>query len=502
MGSRVIRAGALAASGIACGFPAFAAKWDISPSASVSESYTDNVGLRPDSQDPSPDFVTSLNPSLSVRGTGGRASLNADYSLQRLQFWHQTKQNDFVHHLNGAGTAELWDKSLFLDGQAQIGQQVVNPLQPISQSDANANVNRASTRSWSLGPRFLHHFGTWAETTSTLTRQQVTTPSSTGGGTAATTTATGSPIIRNSTIDRTHFVINSGRQFTRLLWSFTADRTKTSRDVLPHNIDQLGRADLTYVVNREIALLGGLGWQKIEDDSLTEPPNGPIWSVGTQIKPGPRTTLRVDFNHQFDSHFLTYSGSYLVSPRTSLSFSHTELVQTNAQRFTNNLAFITTNAQGQIVDLRTGLPFDPSTNPAGLEDDTTRDKQWNATFTSSSGRNNYSLQLFKSEQTVERTGQTIDQIGAVASFGRQLTHVLRGSTSVSYRMTDNTGGGGTTTTSGNSDNKNLLVSGTLAYTLTPTTELDFNVNMSRQMTGDATRDTSENAASIVLRKSF
>src|SRR5262245_49848037 len=124
MGGRVIRAGALAAGGFACGFPAFAAKWDITPSISAGETYTDNVGLRTEGEDPSSDFVTTVTPGLSVRGTGGRATLSADYSLQRLQFLHQTQNNDFIHNLNSTGSIELWDKSLFLDGAAQIGQQV------------------------------------------------------------------------------------------------------------------------------------------------------------------------------------------------------------------------------------------------------------------------------------------------------------------------------------------------------------------------------------------
>src|SRR3954467_14135034 len=61
--------------------PAWAATWDIVPTFRVSETYTDNVSLRPDAGKQA-DWVTQLVPGISLSATGRRLRLNASYTPQ------------------------------------------------------------------------------------------------------------------------------------------------------------------------------------------------------------------------------------------------------------------------------------------------------------------------------------------------------------------------------------------------------------------------------------
>jgi hypothetical protein len=253
-----------------------------------------------------------------------------------------------------------------------------------------------------------------------------------------------------------------------------------------------------------VSLLGGVGWQWIDDESLTNEPKGPIWSVGTEYRPGRRTTLRINYNHQYDNEFFTYSGIYNISPRTSFSFDHTDSVQTSSQPIQNNLAFIGIGPDGQLIDLRTGAPYNPALNPNGLQDETIRSKIWTAGFTSRSDRNNYSVQFSRSVSITERTGQEVTQNGILATFSRQLSRRTSARLSANYRISESAEG--TTPTAAAAATQgastNFLLSGGLAYALTPETSLDFTVNMSRFSIENSDNDVRENAASITLRRTF
>jgi hypothetical protein len=65
--------------------PAGAAKWDIVPTVSVAETYTDNVSLAPNSFAQG-DWVTEITPAISVAATGARLKLNATYDPQVLYY--------------------------------------------------------------------------------------------------------------------------------------------------------------------------------------------------------------------------------------------------------------------------------------------------------------------------------------------------------------------------------------------------------------------------------
>src|SRR5262245_17486816 len=104
----LIRAGMVAAAAVVTIWPAHAAKWNSTPSVGVDEQFPDNPGRRTDSEDRTSDFVTTLTPGISVRGSGGRVNLAGDYTFSQL--WHVNNPDVDSHRqfLNATGSAELW----------------------------------------------------------------------------------------------------------------------------------------------------------------------------------------------------------------------------------------------------------------------------------------------------------------------------------------------------------------------------------------------------------
>ena len=458
-----------------------AADWDITPAVSVTEAFTDNLGLRTDTQDRNSDFVTSVAPGVSVRGAGARVNLNLDYALERVMHLHATEQDDWRNYLRGTGSAELWDQVLFLDGQVEIARRVIETQAPISQSVANIGINRAETTTWSIGPRFLHHFGTFAETESRITRRSVSSPSRGR---------------LDATIDQQSFVMNSGRRFTQLLWSLTGESTRTSRDERPHILDRYGRADVTYVLNREVALLAGLGWETIEDATLREEPNGPIWSIGTQLTPGHRTTFKINYNYRYQNQFLSFSGEYRPTNRTTISVGYDESLRSASQVLAENPLAI------QLVDGAL-VGRDPTVDPIGEEDDTFLEKRFTANLTHTSGRNRYNVQVYVSQRTTDLTQQESDQSGAVLTWNRSLTHVLDGTLSVNYRRSESTQG--TTVTpgvTGSGTVTHILSSASLTWRLNRNTDAILGLGYAVTDGGDPSRDSSEKSAAVTLRRRF
>jgi hypothetical protein len=262
------------------------------------------------------------------------------------------------------------------------------------------------------------------------------------------------------------------------------------------------------VVNRQLSLNFGGGRHIVNDDTLTTDRSGLVWSIGATYRPGPRVTLSAAYNNDFETKFWTYSGTYNVSPRTSISFNHTETVQTTQEALAQRQPVL--GLDGIFRDPVTLLPVNPLVEPTGLQNDTQLLKVWNMTASSRSGRNTYSINLNRVETTIERTGQVTTDSGVVLSYGRALTHRLNANLSANYRMTDteNAAGvvGGTIPGLGaataNGSSTQILLNGTLGYTLTPETSLSFILNYSAFDGGAEQFNSHEKSATIGLRRTF
>ena len=98
-----------------------ASEWRVLPRLNLIETYSDNVTLR--AGNPSDDFITQINPGVSLRGLASRYKVDATYVMNNLLYAQNSNFNRIQNQLNANGTGELVKDLFFVDGRAAIAQQ-------------------------------------------------------------------------------------------------------------------------------------------------------------------------------------------------------------------------------------------------------------------------------------------------------------------------------------------------------------------------------------------
>src|SRR5262245_10254777 len=135
--------------------------WVVTPSLSLSETYTDNVFLSPEGSRQS-DWVTQVIPGISITGAGPRLRLDASYTPEIVYHARTEREDKVFHRGNAAGTLELADELLFLDAGARVDQYDVSAQGPLTTSNVNITGNRATAATTYLSPYLLRDIGSAA----------------------------------------------------------------------------------------------------------------------------------------------------------------------------------------------------------------------------------------------------------------------------------------------------------------------------------------------------
>jgi uncharacterized protein (PEP-CTERM system associated) len=455
--------------------------WSITPSLSVSETFTDNANLATDEGDPNSDFITQVAPGVSVRGTGGRGNLNLDYSLSQYLYHRNTRDDATNNSLAATGQVEIWEQIAFIDGRASIAQVVDQTTAPTSDSVTGQNVNRTETQAFEISPFVRHHFGAWADTEARYNYSGVSTETDR---------------IEDVTIRSEQVRVSSGRRFTQLLWSLTALNSKTTNEGdEPTERERRVDTDFTYILNRHVSLLTGVGYEDIEDPGLTSQPSGVTWNAGLALQPGPRTSLRFTTGERNGDTTYDFEGSHVLSPRTSIRASYSESIQTSQRQLSENLDFLAVDPlTGQFIDSRTGLPF-RTDDAFGLTENTFRQKRFTLGLSGSRRRNTFGAQLFWEERETEATGIVETGYGGNINLSRRMSPRLTGGLSLSYRTTD----------LGTVDERTedeIGASTRLSYQVGNDVQATLSYNLTLRKVNNAPDDLMENSVTLGLTKSF
>ena len=464
------------------------AETQLTPTISVSETYSDNVDQNPSGAETSA-FISEVSPGLNLRWKASRITAAADAAAT---FQHQTAGEDkgvqVLPELGGFGTAELSRDLFFVDASASVSQQLFNTRQ------SNTSANRDTVQNYSVSPYLVNRFGGFATGELRYTFKQVLT----SGGNAQ---GPGIGSASNLSDARTHSVstsLNSGDDFARFHWSLsgsasesfvTGDANVTRRDAA---------LNLEYPVVRWLSVLGGAGYQKLDDGDPADKVDGPTWNAGVLLQPGPRTDLRATYGERDGGTSLDATFTYRISPRTTVTASYNERLETGQERVLQDLSFIATDPNtGALIDSRTGLPFNPNTSKTGLQDNTTRTKRLTVSLHGTRGRNSFQAQgvVEKSrEEGSNPSNGNEDAYSLSASFDRRLTPDLSLSVSASYsrdefslnNRTDNDFGAG----------------GSFSYAVFSNVDAFASYSFEKQISTDSTEEFLENRVSIGVRMSF
>jgi uncharacterized protein (PEP-CTERM system associated) len=297
--------------------PAWAAKWDIVPSLSVSETYTDNLSLTQDALKES-DFVTQVTPAISIAATGARLRLNADYSPEFSYYGRGRRDNQTYQRLRATGNAELAEQLLFVDASAGINQYNISLQGPTSTSTVNTTGNIATVRTFSVSPYVLRDIGSELQAEARLTHRVADSndarafPDNVAGG--------------------INLRLKSGPAYRLLTWNLDYFREgieyETQQEVFTETITANGRRLITPTVG----LLVRVGYENYDSGVGASELNGEIWSAGADWTPTPRTRLAATAGRRLYGE--AYSFDFQHRTRlTTWKVSYSEQITTTSSEF-------------------------------------------------------------------------------------------------------------------------------------------------------------------------
>jgi uncharacterized protein (PEP-CTERM system associated) len=268
-------------------------EWEIHPTLSIQETYTDNLRLRPEGAAQS-DWVTRLRPGISLRRTGARARFSASYAPE-LVYRAREESRDLYHYLSARGNAELVEEFLFIDASTSVTQQNVSLSGPQAENNVNVTENRTSVRSYSLSPYLRRDFGHDARGELRFTRSEVSYSANN---------------LFSSEANRIDMRLWSGPAFKLLTWNlaYNKQRIDYAQNQQSTDLERIS-AGGKRLITPQLGLLANIGYENNDYVTLGPEPKGSFWSVGPEWTPTPRTHLSATTGRRYfgSSHALDFS---------------------------------------------------------------------------------------------------------------------------------------------------------------------------------------------------
>jgi len=368
--------------------PAGAAKWEVVPTLSVLETYTDNVFLAPEAAMQS-EWTTQLVPGISIRAEGARLRFDARYQPEILYYAERTSEDAVYHRGSAAGTLELVEKLLFVDAGARIDQYNVSLQGPLTISNVNVTANRATAATYHLSPYLKRDIGSaaQAEARYTYSAWESDEPQST---------------LPENYANRVDLRLKSGPAQKLLTWDVAYAGESIRYETQQETIIQVFTVSARRLITSTAGLLAQAGYESF-DTGLQKPLEDSRYSLGFDWTPTPRTRLAATAGQRLGDE--TYGFEFRHRTRlTTWSATYTDEVTTSRSEFFLPQTASTAGAldplfQSQYPDpvkrqkaveefiARTGLP--PSLNaPVNVfSDQLFRQRRWLASIALEGARN-------------------------------------------------------------------------------------------------------------------
>ncbi len=378
----------------------------------LTETFSDNVDLDPKGQEKAA-VLSDLNVSANLRTTSARVKSSWDgFFTLRYQTAGDDEGFSLLPNIAGFSNVEAVEDLFFVDISSSVSREILN------RREADTESNRDTVQTYHVSPYLVNRFGGFASAELRYALDLVSSGDDGGGG--------ADNEVSDTTTQTISFALNSGIDFRRLLWSLTALASESDRSDEGDISRRRVTLDTEYAIVRSFSLLGSLGYESFEEDEfLGEDFQGPTWRAGFRWRPGRRTNLEVTFGRRDDDENLDTRLTYDIGPRTRLTVSYNESLGTGDQRLVRDLSLIGVDPiTGRLIDLTTGLPFDPNDSPTSVTDEVTRSKTFQAAVTAARGRNSFSLNAIYQKQEEEgRLANPDDEEGFVfsGSWSRRLS---------------------------------------------------------------------------------
>jgi uncharacterized protein (PEP-CTERM system associated) len=303
-------------------FHSGAADWTITPNLGLKETYTDNVRLTQNNQ--ISDFVTQINPGISLTGLGPHIHVDAHYVMNNVLYADQSDRNATNHQLHATANAELLDDFFFVDAKGSISQQSISSFGPQTTDNTNITNNRTNVETYSVSPYLLNHYKNFAKSEIRYTHDSVST---TGTG---STVSTG---LSDSQSDKIQMKLKSGTDFRILGWGLNYSKERIDFDTgQTVDLESYG-GDLSYLVTPHLKLITTGGYETNNYLSISgKSTGGPYWTGGFEWNPSQRTSIAASVGKRFFGNTSSVKASHR-SHRTAWNLSYNEDITTTRSQF-------------------------------------------------------------------------------------------------------------------------------------------------------------------------
>lgn len=276
---------------------AAAESWRFTPSAGITETFTDNVNYAP-RDGAKNDFVTSVTAALAINGQGKRVKLNGSIAATAELYARETQNNALTPSVNLYSSVEAIDNFLFVDATANVQTEFLSPFGPQPGSNVSATANRYTSQTYSVSPYIKGVFGA-----SGVTYELRDENTWTLGGTYGDSTTKPPDTYLN------HLRASAASPAQPLGWMIEYDRSEYDNGLQSQRVDNAGRyltqlARATFTRQFEGQLLVSLrGGYDMAEFPLTSS-DGPVYGVGFDWDSSERTHIGGFWEHRF------YGSSY------------------------------------------------------------------------------------------------------------------------------------------------------------------------------------------------
>jgi uncharacterized protein (PEP-CTERM system associated) len=370
------------------------ARTDIEPRISIRETFSDNVRLTNSQKDVG--LVTTISPGFRASIDGARVQGSIDYGLD-YRIGQFSKVFDKVRHsLAARANSELINDFLYLEGGAvaTVLNQDLRGSRSISGDNDNPNVNNVF--SGYLAPVVRRRVGDFARFEGgykfSYTGVEDRNRAFLGTGDALNVARQlGSDSKRHEFFT----TFSSGDFFQFIRWNVDAAyEAENIKDLNERFRSRRATFNGEIPLNRYFSVLGSVGYEKISDttdkidfttfdqsaECLERTPgrctvidqDGLIWDAGFRLSPSQRTELIVRGGRRYDDTVVNVEGFHQITPKTRLSISYGESLDSLGRLVTQQIGGLTTTFAAderlntifiprfQYLDAATGLPLEGS----------------------------------------------------------------------------------------------------------------------------------------------
>ncbi len=373
--------------------------WNFSPSLNLREIYDDNIALAAPGRERS-DFVTEVNPEISIDKQTRRFNLLANYRMQNLFYARNSASDATFHQLFSRMGADLWPGTFSLGAQATASQALISPTRPVSFGNVSIIGNRTNVFTYKVTPRLRHAFGRTAIVRAHYSYGVVDYNAQPLSG--SQTGEVGASFGTGPDVPGIGFNVDYGRSRT----NFDA---ALARDAIFEHL--VGEARYPVQSSFRIVLRGGYEDNNFQFGSGVTQPKGKLWSGGFEWNITPHSYLEARYGRRFFGRAVNASFRF-EGAWTTASAGFTEAPTTISTLVLDQQPLIV-GPNGRLIQVM--MPSLP-----GLSAQVFINRRFSGTLGFHRARDRFSATVSRSERTFELTGskETVTRVNA--SWDRRL----------------------------------------------------------------------------------